>query len=45
MKVKIEFEVNWPDYEDVCDELIIEDMFENWSGKEGVSIKSYKIEK
>ena len=45
MKVKIEFEVNWPDYEDVSDELIIEDMFENWLGKKGVSIKSYKIEK
>lgn len=45
MKVIIEFDVNWDDYSDVCDELIIEDMFENCPYKEGVKIKSYKIER
>ena len=45
MKIKIEFDVNWDNYSDVCDELIIEDMFENWSGKDGVTITSYKIER
>jgi hypothetical protein len=43
MKVVIEFKVDWPDYNDVYDQLIIEDMFENWPGKEGVEIKKYKI--
>ena len=45
MKVTIEYDVNWDNYSDVCDELIIEDMFDNWSGKEGVKIKSYKIDR
>ena len=45
MKVKIEFDVNWNNYEDVAPELIVEDMFENWPGKEGVEIKAYKVEK
>ena len=45
MKVTIEYDVNWDNYSDVCDELIIEDMFDNWAGKEGVKIKSYKIER
>ena len=45
MKVIIEFNVDWENYSDVSDELIIEDMFENWPGKEGIEISSYKIEK
>ena len=45
MKVTIEFNVDWDDYSDVSDELIIEDMFENWPVKEGVEINSYKIER
>ena len=45
MKVTIEYDVNWDNYSDVCDELIIEDMFDNWSGKKSVKIKSYKIER
>ena len=45
MKVTIEFDVNWDNYSDVCNELIIEDMFENWPGKDGIVIKSYKIDK
>ena len=45
MKVTVEFNVDWKNYSDVCDELVIEDMFENWSGKDGVKIESYKVER
>lgn len=45
MKVTIEFDVNWENYEDVHPELIVCDMFDNWPGKEGVELKSYKVEK
>jgi len=45
MKVTVEFNVDWKNYSDVCDELVIEDMFENWPGKDGVKIESYKIER
>ena len=45
MKVIIEFNVDWENYSDISDELIIKDMFENWKGKEGIEINSYKIEK
>ena len=44
MKVTVEFDVKWDGYEDVCDELIVEDMFSNWPGKDGVAIKDYKVE-
>ena len=44
MKVTVEFDVKWDGYEDVCDELIVEDMFSNWPGKDGVEIKDYKVE-
>ena len=42
MKVTVEFNVDWKNY---SDELVIEDMFENWPGKEGVKIESYKVER
>lgn len=45
MKVKVEFDVQWDNYDDVCDELIVEDMFENWPGKDGVTIASSKVER
>ena len=44
MKVTIEFDVQWENYDDIADELIVEDMFENWPGKDGVEIKYYKVE-
>ena len=45
MKVKVEFDVQWDNYDDVCDELIVEDMFETWPGKDGVTIASSKVER
>ena len=45
MKVIITFDVNWEDYGDVCDELIVEDMFNHTQMKDGVSIESVKIER
>ena len=36
-KILIELEIDWEDYDDVCDELVVEDVFENWPGKTGVS--------
>ena len=45
MKVTVEFNVDWDNYSDVCDELVIEDMFEIWPGKDSVKIESYKVER
>lgn len=46
MKVFVEFDIDWPDYEDVCDELIWDDLQENnFVGMDGVTPKLIKIER
>jgi len=37
-KLYIEIDVDWEDYEDVSDELMFEDVAEDWTEKDGVSI-------
>ena len=46
MKIIVEFDVDWPDYEDVSDELIYSDLVENnFVGMDGVEPKLIKIER
>lgn len=46
MKVIVEFELNWPDYEDVSDELVYSDLVENnFLGMDGVTPKLVKVER
>ena len=45
MKVNVTFNVDWPDYEDVCAELIVEDMFEHCPMKDGVTIENVTVER
>lgn len=46
MKVTVTFNLdeNWDDYKDVNPELLVDDMFDNWQGKDGLSIESYSVE-
>lgn len=43
-KITLELEVDWNDYDDVCDELLVEDVFEDYVEKLGTSIKIVNIE-
>ena len=46
MKVFVEFDIDWEGYEDVCDELIWSDLWENnFVGMDGVTPKLIKIER
>lgn len=38
-KINLEMEIDWEDYEDVSDELILDDALENYHPKDGVTIK------
>jgi hypothetical protein len=46
MKVTVTFNLdeNWDDYKNVNPELLINDMFDNWQVKDGLSIDSYSVE-
>jgi len=45
MKVNITFNLDetWNEYKDMNPELIVEDMFDNWNGKDGVSIEDVNV--
>ena len=45
MKVVITFNLDdgWDEYKNVNPELLVEDMFDNWEGKDGLTIKSYSV--
>lgn len=45
MKVVISFNLDesWDSYKNTSPDLIIEDMFDNWKGKDGISIDNIKI--
>ena len=46
MKIIVEFDVDWPDYEDVSDELIYSDLVENnFVGMDGVTPRLVKVER
>ena len=45
MKVTVTFDVDWSGYEYVPDELIAEDMFNNWPGKAGISIEKVHVKR
>lgn len=45
MKVTVTFDVDWTGYEYVPDELIAEDMFNNWPGQDGVSIEKVHVKR
>lgn len=45
MKVTVTFDVDWSGYEYVPDELIAEDMFNNWPGKDGISIEKVHVKR
>lgn len=45
MKVTITFNLDetWDSYKNMNPELIVEDMFDNWKGKDGVCIEDVNI--
>lgn len=45
MKVVITFNLDdgWDEYKNVNPELLVEDMFDNWEGKDGLTIESYSV--
>ena len=45
MRVTITFNLDdsWDSYKDTDYELLVEDMFDNWEGKDGISIDNIKI--
>ena len=43
-EITLKIIVDWKDYDDVSDELIIEDIFEDFRIKDGVEIKVIKNE-
>lgn len=45
MKVVITFNLDgcWEEYKNVNSELLVEDMFDNWEGKDGLTIESYSV--
>lgn len=45
MKVTITFNLDdsWDSYKDADYELLVEDMFDNWKGKDGISIDNIKF--
>lgn len=45
MKVTVTFDVDWSGYEYVSDELIVEDMFNNWPEKDGISIEKVHVKR
>jgi hypothetical protein len=46
MKVLVEFELDWPDYEDVSDDLVWADLLENnFVGMDGVVPKLIRVER
>ncbi len=45
MTVTVTFNLDnsWDDYKNVSPELLVDDMFDNWEGKDGLTIKSYSM--
>jgi hypothetical protein len=37
--IKLKIKIEWDDYNNVCDELILEDVFEGFAFKKGVTIE------
>lgn len=38
-KLYIELDIDWEDYDDVPDDLVLEDVSEEWKDKDGVQLK------
>ena len=45
MKVTVTFNLDdsWDEYKNVNPELLVNDMFDNWKGKDGPTIESYSV--
>lgn len=45
MKVVVTFNLDdgWDEYKNVNPEFLVEDMFDNWEGKDGLTIESYSV--
>lgn len=41
--IYLKLEVDWEDYEDVVDEILLDDVFENYKPKDGTNLKQIDL--